>query len=72
MSDIKVEEMTFEAALDELQEIVAALEGGNALLDESLALFERGVALVKRCNSLLDSAEQKVTFLTDGKVNENG
>ena len=59
-------EMTFEGAIARLEEIVRMLEGGNAPLDQSLALFEEGVALVKLCNSRLDTAEQKVKMLTMG------
>ncbi len=66
---IKNEEMTFEVAIARLEEIVRLLEGGSAPLDASLALFEEGVALVKLCNSRLDTAEQKVKILTFG---ENG
>ena len=56
-------EMTFEAAIARLDEIVKALEGGSAPLDESLGLFEEGVALVKFCNSKLDKAEAAVKKL---------
>ena len=56
--------LTFEAAMARLEEIVHALEGGNAPLDQSLSMFEEGVALVKLCNSRLDAAEQKVKILT--------
>lgn len=61
----KTENMTFEAAMARLEEIVRMLESGNAPLDTSLTLFEEGVALVKLCNSKLDTAEQKVKILTD-------
>ncbi|MBQ4592716.1 MAG: exodeoxyribonuclease VII small subunit [Clostridia bacterium] len=61
----KIETMTFEAAMARLEEIVRMLESGNAPLDTSLSLFEEGVALVKLCNSKLDTAEQKVKILTD-------
>lgn len=61
----KIENMTFEAAMARLEEIVRMLESGNAPLDTSLTLFEEGVALVKLCNSKLDTAEQKVKILTD-------
>lgn len=67
-------EMTFEIAIARLEEIVRMLEGGNVPLDQSLALFEEGVALVKLCNSRLDSAEQKVKILTsngDGTLTES-
>ena len=63
--DKKLETMTFEAAMARLEEIVRLLESGNAPLDVSLGLFEEGVALVKLCNSKLDTAEQKVKILTD-------
>ena len=61
----KLENMSFEAAMARLEEIVRMLESGNAPLDMSLSLFEEGVALVKLCNSKLDTAEQKVKILTD-------
>ena len=65
--------VTFEAAIARLEEIVRALESGSAPLDESLSLFEEGVALVKLCNARLDSAEQKVKLLVsnpDGTAEE--
>ncbi len=65
MEKDKIENMTFEAAMARLEEIVRMLESGNAPLDMSLTLFEEGVALVKLCNSKLDTAEQKVKILTD-------
>ena len=55
--------MTFEEALASLKDIVASLETGSAPLDESLALYEKGVGLVKLCNDMLDSAEQKVSLV---------
>ena len=73
MDNAKLNEMTFEVAIARLEEIVRTLEGGNAPLDESLSLFEEGVALVKLCNSRLDGVEQKVKMLTfgeDGSVSE--
>lgn len=60
-------ELTFETALSRLEEIVRALDGGSAPLDESLALFEEGVGLVKLCSGKLDSAEQRVKILVGGK-----
>lgn len=56
--------ISFEDAMVRLEEIVKYLESGNAPLDKSLEVFEEGVALVKLCNSKLDTAEQKVRFLT--------
>jgi exodeoxyribonuclease VII small subunit len=65
MSD-KVMDVSFEEAMARLEEIVKYLESGNAPLDKSLEVFEEGVSLVKLCNKKLDSAEQKVRFLTAG------
>ncbi len=59
--------MTFETALARLEEIVRAMESGSAKLDESLALFEEGVGLVKFCTDELDNAEQRVKILQAGE-----
>ena len=58
-------DMSFEEALARLEIIVKSLEGGKAPLDESLSLFEEGVALVRLCNNKLDTAEKKVKILTE-------
>jgi exodeoxyribonuclease VII small subunit len=57
------EEMTFEQAFEELQEIVAGLESGDLALEDSLKLFERGQALAKRCSQLLEQAELRLRQL---------
>lgn len=65
--------VTFEQAMARLEEIVRALENGSAGLDDSLGLFEEGIALVKLCNTKLENAEQKVKILAkgeDGKLAE--
>ena len=46
---------------------LCALDGGEAPLDESLALFEEGVKLVKLCSAKLDGAEQRVKILVRGE-----
>lgn len=53
----------FESALGELEQIVGRLERGELKLEESLQLFERGVALAKQCRQSLDTAELKVRQL---------
>ena len=69
--EIDVAELSFEAALKELEETVARLEHGELTLDESLALFERGQQLAARCNSELEAAALKVEQLTeDGEIVE--
>ena len=59
-SEKTVEELTFEEALAELEEIVSALEGEQNRLEEAIKLFERGQALASRCGVLLEAAELKV------------
>ncbi len=69
----KKEPRSFEEAAARLNTIVSALETGTAPLDESLALYEEGIALVRYCNARLDAAEQKVKVLTrtaDGTIAE--
>jgi exodeoxyribonuclease VII small subunit len=55
-----VEELTYEEALVELEEIVSTLEEGQNQLEEAIKLFERGQALASRCGTLLETAELKV------------
>ena len=67
MTDIA--DLSFEAALDELEKIVAQLEGGKAPLQESIAIYERGEALKRHCEALLKQAEariEKITLAKDG------
>jgi exodeoxyribonuclease VII small subunit len=52
--------LTFEAALRELEGIVTKLERGDVPLEESIAIYERGEALKKRCEALLAQAEERV------------
>ena len=53
-------ELSFEAALAELEEIVRKLESGDAALEDSLALYERGAALRTQCEQKLKQAHLKV------------
>lgn len=55
-----VGELDYESARDELTEVVATLERGGLGLDESLALWERGEALAKRCTEQLDGARTRI------------
>jgi len=56
----KVEELTYEEALVELEAIVETLEGEQGQLEDAIKLFERGQALASRCGVLLEAAELKV------------
>jgi exodeoxyribonuclease VII small subunit len=53
-----------EEALCDLEHIVERLEEGKMGLEESLVLFEKGMALVRLCNSRLESAERRIESLT--------
>jgi len=55
-----VEELSYEEALAELEEIVNTLEGEQGQLEDAIKLFERGQALASRCGVLLEAAELKV------------
>ena len=74
MSDAKpVEEMTFEEAMRELEQVVGQLERGDVPLEESIKLYERGAALKKRCEDRLKAAEEKVEAITaDAEGNATG
>ena len=56
---------SFERALDELEQLVQKMETGDQSLDESLAAYERGVALYRECQKALEQAEQRVRLLAD-------
>lgn len=60
-------DLSFEAALKELEKIVAKLESPDLTLTSALELFEKGVALMKTCDSHLKSAEGKIKELLAGK-----
>lgn len=57
-------EMTFEFAIQRLEEIVSKLEKNEASLEESMKLFEEGTRLTSFCSKKLKDAEQKITELT--------
>jgi exodeoxyribonuclease VII small subunit len=63
-----IEELSYEAALAELEQIVAVLEGEQSQLEEAIKLFERGQALATRCSALLEAAELKVKQVTGDDV----
>lgn len=63
-----VEELTYEEALAELEQIVTVLEGEQNQLEEAIQLFERGQALAARCNVLLEAAELKVKHVVGDAV----
>ena len=72
-SNVDIKKMPFERAIEELESIVKDLEGGKVPLEQSVALYERGEALKKRCEELLRQAEARVEKITlDASGNPTG
>ena len=61
----------FEQSLDELEQLVGKMEHGEMSLEESLAAYERGVGLYRRCQSALEQAELRVRLLSDPDHSES-
>jgi exodeoxyribonuclease VII small subunit len=60
-----IENLNYEQALAELEEIISNLESEPSGLERSVAMFERGKALIQQCQKLLGSAEMKVRKLEE-------
>lgn len=67
MSKAKLEILSFEDALGELEGIVRSLEKGDTLLEQSIDAYERGIALKKHCETKLREAQAKIEKITVGK-----
>ncbi len=65
MNREQVEQLSFEEALDRLTKLVEQLESGKLDLEASVAAFEEGVLLSRRCETLLEGAEQRLNLLTE-------
>jgi exodeoxyribonuclease VII small subunit len=63
MSDTSIKD--FEAAIAELESVVKKLEEGELSLEQSLALYERGVTLSKFCHARLEDAERRIELLNE-------
>ena len=73
MTDRPVDEMSFEEAMAELEQVLGQLERGDVALDDSIKLYERGALLKKRCETKIKEAEEKVAAITlDGDGNPAG
>ncbi|MGV6839878.1 MAG: exodeoxyribonuclease VII small subunit [Planktomarina sp.] len=64
MAKPKPEDLSFEEAMAELEQVVTQLERGDVALDDSIALYERGAALKAICEAKLKAAEEKVAAIT--------
>ena len=62
--------LDYEAALARLDEVLQALEDGKVALEDAIALYERGVKLVRRCSMLLAGAERRITQLSQSPEGE--
>jgi exodeoxyribonuclease VII small subunit len=72
-SEADVAQLSFERAIEELESIVKRLEDGKVPLEESVAIYERGEALKRRCEDLLRQAEARVQKVTlDAAGNPTG
>ena len=60
----EINNMSFEEAMKELEATVGKLEHGEATLEESIALYERGAALRRHCDAVLRQAEERVEKIT--------
>ena len=63
-TQMDVKKLSFERAMEELESIVTKLEGGKVPLEESVAIYERGEVLKRRCEELLRQAEARVEKIT--------
>ncbi|GAB5380295.1 MAG: hypothetical protein Alis3KO_09470 [Aliiglaciecola sp.] len=64
MSNAKTtDNLSFEQAMQELEQLVKEMESGDLPLEQALAKFERGISLARTSQSMLKSAEQKVQIL---------
>ena len=67
-NDNTIEKMTFEEAMNELEELVDSLDKGEISLDEAIAAYDRGSLLKDHCQKKLDAAKMKVETIN---VSEN-
>ncbi len=67
-----IDQLSFEAALKELEEIVSRLEQGEVDLEDSIVLYERGQALKRHCESKLKAAESRLEKIVHGAGGATG
>jgi exodeoxyribonuclease VII small subunit len=66
-----VEKLSFEGAIKELTNIVGEIEQGQIPLQDSLEQYERGMALIKHCRTILQKAEKRIEKISkEGKIND--
>lgn len=60
----------FESSMKRLEEIVSRLENDNVPLEESIALYEEGVKIGRKCREILDSADRKIKELSEERKDQ--
>jgi exodeoxyribonuclease VII small subunit len=63
-------DLTFEQAMERVEEIANRLESGEVGLEQAIDEYEQGMALLRRCNEVLERAEQRVEELTRQRKSE--
>ena len=61
-------ELSYEQAVERLEELVERIESGQIGLEESIAAYERGAKLVARCRSILEKAEARIEELSSEQI----
>ena len=69
MAGPELDDIGFDEAVKKLETIVRKLEAGKESLENSLELYEEGIALVKYCSAKISNAEKRVKILTSGNGN---
>ncbi|USN98761.1 MAG: exodeoxyribonuclease VII small subunit [Phycisphaeraceae bacterium] len=62
-SESPVDDLTYEAAVEELESIIERIESGEIGLEDSISFYERGTKLLRRCRAVLGQAEQRIERL---------
>jgi exodeoxyribonuclease VII small subunit len=70
MDQPPIADMKFETALAELESLVRSMEDGKLELEDSIAAYRRGMALMKHCQAQLADAEQQIRVLENGELKE--
>lgn len=70
MDQSPIDDMKFETALADLENIVSSMEGGQLELEASIAAYRRGMELMKHCQKQLTHAEEQIRVLENGQFKE--
>jgi len=64
------EALSFEQAIEQLEQLIEKIESGEVGLEQAIEHYEQGTHLIKRCRSILDSAEKRIAELTESETGE--